>query len=79
MESLHSNLYAGPFLPVAPENKIGDAITLSQLRILLEVVLRLRTFDIRATIELVRWIQRKNHMAFLSRSKKRIEERQPSP
>jgi hypothetical protein len=53
--------------------KKAPAITLSQLRILLEVVLPLRTFSTEDAIKLVRWIQIKNHAAYLShRNKKRL-------
>jgi hypothetical protein len=49
MEPPHVDVHAGSFFSLAFENKIGEkkapAITLSQLRILLEVVLPLRTFE----------------------------------
>ena len=54
--------------------KKAPAITLSQLRILLEIVLPLRMFDIEGAIELVRLIQQKNHLAYLSHKKKRFRE-----
>lgn len=59
------------------ESRIGlgekaPAITLSQLRILLEVVLLLRISDTQGAIELVRWILRKNHCVFLSHRKKKM-------
>ena len=61
MESSYADDYASAFLSVAFENQIGGGITLSQLRILLEVLLPLRKFDIHASLELVQWIQVKNH------------------
>lgn len=54
--------------------RLGGApsVTRSQLRFLLEVLLPLRKFDIHASLELVQWIQVKNHKAYLSHRKKRI-------
>jgi hypothetical protein len=46
------------------EDKIGGktpSITLSQLRILLEVVFLSRTFEAEDAVKLVKWIQDKNH------------------
>ncbi len=54
--------------------KKAPAIMLSQLRILLEIVLPLSTFDIKCAIELVRLIQQKNHRAYLSHKIKRLRE-----
>ena len=56
-------------------NKIGEktpSITLSQLRKLIEVVLPVKHYDIAATLELVCWIQEKNHRAYLSHRKKKL-------
>jgi hypothetical protein len=40
---------------------------------LLATVLPLKTFDTHAALKLIRWIQRKNHLAFLSHRKARLE------
>ena len=53
--------------------KKTPSITLSQLRVLLEVVLPLRTYDIDGAISLVKRVQEKNHKAYLSHRKKRLE------
>jgi hypothetical protein len=54
--------------------KKAPAITLLQLRILLEVVLPLRTFDVDKALELVRWIQYRNHLAYQSHRKRKVKE-----
>jgi len=54
--------------------KKAPAITLSQLRILFEIVLPLRKYDAEMALELVQWIQEKNHRAYLSHRKKRLHE-----
>jgi len=40
---------------------------------LLNVVLPLKKFDTKATIELVIWIQEKNHRSYLSHRKKKLK------
>ena len=50
----------------------SSCLTVSQLRILIGVVLPLRTFDEQTAIELVRWIQLKNYRAYISHKKRKI-------
>ena len=64
--------------PDEPEKK-APAITVSQLRILLEIVLPLKIFDIQDALDLVEWIQWKNHKAYISHRKKRIRKLSESP
>ena len=52
--------------------KKAPALTLSQLRILLRIVLPMRVLDIDLTIELVGWIQARNHRAYLSHRRKKV-------
>jgi len=67
---------AGPFLPLASEDSVGEikapSLTLSQLRVLLRVVLPMREFNADMTIELVRWIRNRNHRAYLSHGRKKL-------
>ena len=54
--------------------KKAPALTVSQLRVLLEVVLPKRTFTIEDVLALVTWMQRRNHRAYLSHRKRREAE-----
>jgi hypothetical protein len=54
--------------------KKAPALTVSQLRMLLEVGLPLRTFTIEDAIAVVAWVQRRNHCAYLSHRKRRETE-----
>ncbi len=53
--------------------KKAPSITLSQLRTLIEVVLPLRHYDIQTSLDLVRWIQERNHRTYLSHRRKKLE------
>jgi hypothetical protein len=53
--------------------KKAPLITLSQLRILIMAVLPMKTFDAEALIRLVLWIEIRNHRAYLSHRKKKLE------
>lgn len=50
----------------------APAITLSQLRLLISVVLPIKMFDALDLIDLVSWIQMKNHRAYLSHRKRKL-------
>jgi hypothetical protein len=52
----------------------APALTLSQMRTLLEVVLPLRTYTVEDVLTLVAWGQRRNHRAYLSHRKRRETE-----
>ena len=51
--------------------KKAPALTVSQLRVLLEVILPLRTYTVPEALALVAWVQRCNHRAYLSHRKRR--------
>ena len=52
--------------------KKSPAITVSQLRLILKIVLPLRLFDVEMTLSLVAWIQFRNHRAYLSHRRKKL-------
>jgi len=49
----------------------APAITLPQIRLLLKAVLPMKNFSVKEMIDLVAWIQLKNHKAYLSHRKKK--------
>src|SRR2546427_1565941 len=51
--------------------KKAPALTVSQLRVLLEVILPLRTYTVPEALAFVAWVQRCNHRAYLSHRKRR--------
>ena len=55
--------------------KKAPALTVSQLRTLLEVVLPLRTYTIAGVLELVAWVQKRNHQAYRAHRTRRQEDR----
>jgi hypothetical protein len=54
--------------------KKAPALTLPQMRTLLEVVLPLRKYTIEDVIELIAWVQQRNHRAYVSHKKRRATE-----
>jgi SRSO17 transposase len=54
--------------------KKAPALTVSQLRILLEVVLPLRTYTIEGVLALVAWVQQRNHHAYRAHRVRRQED-----
>ena len=54
--------------------KKAPALTVSQLRRLLDAVLPLRTATVDDVLALVAWVQRRNHLAYLAHRKRRETE-----
>ena len=54
--------------------KKAPALTVSQVRALLVVILPLRTYTVADVLELVAWVQRCNHRAYLSHRRRREAE-----
>jgi hypothetical protein len=63
-------MHAGPLLPLAPENQVGEkkapSTAVSQLRMLIEWVLPLRHFDVCMALDIIKWIQLRNYRSYLS-------------
>ncbi len=60
--------------PAASFEKKAPALTVSQVRMLLEVVLPLHVYTRDEIVALVRWVQQRNHRAYLSHRKRRETE-----
>jgi hypothetical protein len=54
--------------------KKAPALTVSQLRIILDVVLPLRTYTIEEVLAWIAWVQQRNHRAYLAHRKRRETE-----
>jgi hypothetical protein len=54
--------------------KKAPALTVSQARRLLEVVLPLQTFTLEEVLHLVQWTQRRNHETYLAHRQRREED-----
>ena len=54
--------------------KKAPALTVSQLRTILDVVLPLRTYTIEEVLAFVAWVQQRNHRAYLAHRKRRETE-----
>ena len=54
--------------------KKAPALTVAQLRTLLDAVLPLRIATVDAVLALVAWVQRRNHRAYLAHRKRRESE-----
>ena len=54
--------------------KKAPALTVSQLRMLEDVVLPLRTYSVEDVLKLVAWLQRRNHHVYLAHRKRRETE-----
>jgi len=52
--------------------RLNLTIILSQIRLLLETILPMKTFLKQEAIEVVRWGQEKNHKAYLSHRKRNL-------
>ena len=64
----------GTLLPLAAQNRVGKkspALTVPQLRRLLEEVLPLRRWTRELKLALIAWVQKRNHQAYCSHRKGR--------
>ena len=69
-------MYAGALLSVACEDSIGEkapALTIPQVRRLLEVILPLKRFTLEEVLRVVKRTQERNHTAYLTHRKQRDE------
>ena len=76
MASPYDDMHVGSFFSLAHKGQIGEkktpAVTVSQLRILLKIVLPMKKFSPNGIIELIKGIQLRNHRAYISHRKRKL-------
>ena len=76
-------MHAGTFFSLTPEDQVREkkapSITLPQLKLLLKVLLPMKRQTMETLISQILWIQARNHRAYLSHRKKRLQELAKKP